>query len=78
MKKLQEPGLAEKMLVVAHARQHVLGNLCGNCFRNDVASEELELPPWLTENDIDYFVTTFEKTGFTSGVNYYRNLNMYS
>ncbi|KAL1548475.1 epoxide hydrolase A-like [Salvia divinorum] len=29
---------------------------------------------WLTEQDLDYYVTKFEKTGFTGGVNYYRAL----
>ncbi|KAG6431169.1 hypothetical protein SASPL_109244 [Salvia splendens] len=30
--------------------------------------------PWLTEDDLDYYVTKFDKTGFTGGVNYYRAL----
>ncbi|KAJ1417147.1 Epoxide hydrolase-like [Sesbania bispinosa] len=34
------------------------------------------LPSWLTEDDLAYFVTKFEKTGFTGGLNYYRNLNL--
>jgi pimeloyl-ACP methyl ester carboxylesterase len=29
----------------------------------------------LADNDIDYFVRTFEETGFTSGINWYRNIN---
>ncbi|XP_027063300.1 epoxide hydrolase 2-like [Coffea arabica] len=33
------------------------------------------LPSWLTDEDVDYFVSKFEKTGFTGGVNYYRALN---
>lgn len=36
---------------------------------------EKELPPWLTEEDVNYFAGKFEKTGFTGGLNYYRNLN---
>ncbi|CAJ2631692.1 unnamed protein product [Trifolium pratense] len=34
------------------------------------------LPSWLTEDDLAYFVSKFEKTGFTGGLNYYRNLNI--
>ncbi|KAL1312979.1 hypothetical protein AAHE18_16G078500 [Arachis hypogaea] len=34
------------------------------------------LPSWLTQDDLDYFVSKFEKTGFTGGLNYYRNLNL--
>ncbi|XP_058738510.1 uncharacterized protein LOC131610557 [Vicia villosa] len=33
------------------------------------------LPSWLTEDDLAYFVSKFEKTGFTGGLNYYRNFN---
>jgi len=32
-----------------------------------------ELPDWLTQTDLDYYVAQFEKTGFRGGVNYYRN-----
>lgn len=34
------------------------------------------LPPWLTEEDIDYFASKYEKTGFTGGINYYRALHL--
>ncbi|GFQ03405.1 bifunctional epoxide hydrolase 2 [Phtheirospermum japonicum] len=32
--------------------------------------------PWLSEEELDYYVTKFEKTGFTGGVNYYRALDI--
>jgi len=32
-------------------------------------------PPWLTEADLRFYVETFERTGFTGGLNYYRNLD---
>jgi pimeloyl-ACP methyl ester carboxylesterase len=34
------------------------------------------LPSWLTEDDLAYFASKFEKSGFTGGLNYYRNLNI--
>jgi pimeloyl-ACP methyl ester carboxylesterase len=34
------------------------------------------LPSWLTEEDIDYYATKFNKTGFTGGLNYYRAVNL--
>ncbi|KAK2989320.1 hypothetical protein RJ640_014779, partial [Escallonia rubra] len=34
------------------------------------------LPSWLSEEDVDYFTSKFEKTGFTGGVNYYRALDL--
>ncbi|KAK7397161.1 hypothetical protein VNO78_18328 [Psophocarpus tetragonolobus] len=34
------------------------------------------LPSWLTQDDLAYYVSKFRKTGFTGGLNYYRNLNL--
>lgn len=34
-------------------------------------------PSWLSEQDIAYYVSKFEKSGFTGPLNYYRNLNPY-
>ncbi|XP_027930615.1 uncharacterized protein LOC114186796 [Vigna unguiculata] len=33
------------------------------------------LPSWLTQDDLDYFVSKFNKTGFTGSLNYYRNFD---
>ncbi len=33
------------------------------------------LPEWLTQTDLDYFVSQFEHAGFRGGVNYYRNFH---
>jgi pimeloyl-ACP methyl ester carboxylesterase len=33
------------------------------------------LPDWLTQADLDYFVSEFERAGFRGGVNYYRNFD---
>ncbi|XP_010557474.1 PREDICTED: bifunctional epoxide hydrolase 2 [Tarenaya hassleriana] len=35
----------------------------------------IPLPPWLSEDDVRYYVTKFEKTGFSGPVNFYRNLD---
>ena len=32
------------------------------------------LPHWLTQEDLDFYVTQFETSGFRGGVNYYRNI----
>jgi pimeloyl-ACP methyl ester carboxylesterase len=32
------------------------------------------LPDWLTKNDLDYYATEFARTGFTGGLNWYRNM----
>jgi pimeloyl-ACP methyl ester carboxylesterase len=33
------------------------------------------LPAWLTEVDLDFFVSEFERTGFRGGLNWYRNID---
>jgi pimeloyl-ACP methyl ester carboxylesterase len=33
------------------------------------------LPPWLAEEDLDYMAGEFRRTGFTGGLNYYRNMD---
>lgn len=34
-----------------------------------------ELPPWLTEEDLNFFTAEFERTGFRGGLNWYRNMD---
>lgn len=33
------------------------------------------LPSWLSEKDIDFYVSEFERTGFRGGLNWYRNID---
>lgn len=40
------------------------------------AGAPIELPAWLTQEDIDYYTSKYEKTGFTGGFNYYRALDL--
>ncbi|XP_038974442.1 epoxide hydrolase A-like isoform X2 [Phoenix dactylifera] len=37
---------------------------------------EIPLPSWLSKDDIKYYASKFEKTGFTGGLNYYRCLDL--
>ncbi len=37
--------------------------------------EPAALPNWLPEADLDHYVTEFTRTGFTGGLNWYRNLD---
>nr|GEU61625.1 bifunctional epoxide hydrolase 2-like [Tanacetum cinerariifolium] len=34
------------------------------------------LPPWLAEEDIDYYANQLQKTGWSGGINYYRALHL--
>lgn len=37
--------------------------------------EPRSLPSWLTQSDLDYYVAAFTRTGFTGGLNWYRNFD---
>jgi pimeloyl-ACP methyl ester carboxylesterase len=41
----------------------------------DGMQEPDRLPAWLTEADLDYFTSEFERTGFRGGLNRYRNMD---
>ncbi|GFZ09046.1 alpha/beta-Hydrolases superfamily protein [Actinidia rufa] len=34
------------------------------------------LPLWLSKEDVDYYASKFEQTGFTGGINYYRTFDL--
>ncbi|CAI9274924.1 unnamed protein product [Lactuca saligna] len=34
------------------------------------------LPSWMSKEDLEYYTSKYEKTGFTGGLNYYRALNL--
>ncbi|KAI4317563.1 hypothetical protein L6164_025426 [Bauhinia variegata] len=36
----------------------------------------IALPSWLSEEECNYYVSKYEKNGFTGGINYYRNLDL--
>ncbi|ONK63408.1 uncharacterized protein A4U43_C07F14830 [Asparagus officinalis] len=81
----QEPGQVEaefarmdiKLLVNSILTYREPAPLTGSKIKGFRESPVEELPPWLTEEDIHYFVSKFDKSGFTGGLNYYRNMNRY-
>uniref|UniRef100_A0A0E0GVX7 soluble epoxide hydrolase n=1 Tax=Oryza nivara TaxID=4536 RepID=A0A0E0GVX7_ORYNI len=82
--RFQEPGVAEEEFAPAHARHTIRRTLCNRFTVHKAGKPESEesppppplpLPAWLTEEDIDYFAAAFERTGFTGGINYYRNMD---
>ncbi|GFZ13977.1 alpha/beta-Hydrolases superfamily protein [Actinidia rufa] len=38
--------------------------------------DPIPLPSWLSEEDVDYYASKFERTGFTGALNYYRALDL--
>ena len=41
----------------------------------DTLSKTNGLPHWLSESELDFFATSFKRTGFTGGLNWYRNID---
>ncbi|CAM8989776.1 unnamed protein product [Rhodiola kirilowii] len=47
----------------------------GKCFANQ-PDADIEMPTWVTEQELDFYASKFEKTGFTGALNYYRVINL--
>jgi pimeloyl-ACP methyl ester carboxylesterase len=41
----------------------------------DSVTQPKQLPAWLTEQDVDFFVQEFTQAGFRGGLNWYRNID---
>jgi pimeloyl-ACP methyl ester carboxylesterase len=70
----QEPGVADVALA-RDVRRTLLSDdvLAGAWQDGDPAPPRLR--PWQSEEELDVFVRAFSETGFTGGLNYYRNLD---
>jgi pimeloyl-ACP methyl ester carboxylesterase len=84
----QEPGVAEADLgrdAATTMRRMLAGMGSGNGDPDAMAKDERgfverladcdELPSWLTQDELDHYVTEFARTGFRGGVSWYRNLD---
>lgn len=86
----QEPGVAEAELEadVGRTMRAFLYAASGDAPRGlalaqkpkdsrflDGMPEPEQLPQWLSEADLDYYVAEFERTGFRGGLNRYRNMD---
>ncbi|KAL6636577.1 hypothetical protein ACP70R_024149 [Stipagrostis hirtigluma subsp. patula] len=76
-----EPGVAEEFSL-ANARYLMRQILCNRLTseaaggkKPEEADDDSPLAPWLAKADVDYFASEFERTGFTGGINYYRNMD---
>ena len=84
---MQEPGVMEAEFAEIGVGRAVLELLSyrvpdplylpkGNLFGHPLDGP-LDLPPWLSHQDANYYATQFEKTGITGALNYYRNSDRY-
>jgi pimeloyl-ACP methyl ester carboxylesterase len=70
----QEPGVADAALA-RDVRRTILTRKVWDASWADKEDEELRVPRWMDEDDVRVYVETFERTGFTGGLNYYRNID---
>jgi pimeloyl-ACP methyl ester carboxylesterase len=65
----QEPGVADAVL-----NANVRATLLSDDLRIS-SGRPPRTRPWLTEDELQVYIDTFERTGFTGGLNYYRNID---
>jgi pimeloyl-ACP methyl ester carboxylesterase len=69
----QEPGVADAALSRDVRRTLTAGEAWTSRWAQ--SDEPPRRPSWLAEEDLEVYVSSFERTGFTGGLNYYRNLD---
>jgi len=70
----QEPGVADEALA-RDVRRTLTTPRQWTASWAEEDDEEPAPPDWLSEEDLRVYVEAFERTGFTGGLNYYRNLD---
>jgi pimeloyl-ACP methyl ester carboxylesterase len=69
----QEPGVADAVLDREPARTLTTRSVWTAAWGDE--REEVVRPPWLSEEDLAVYVDAFTRTGFTGGLNWYRNID---
>lgn len=70
---IQEPGVADAALA-ADVRRTLATREVWNA-EWAARHDEPPTPPWMTEEDLAFYVAEFERTGFTGGLNWYRSID---
>jgi pimeloyl-ACP methyl ester carboxylesterase len=70
----QEPGVADAALARDVRRTLTTSRQWTSRWAEE-DSEPLRRPPWLSEQELEVYVEAFERTGFTGGLNWYRNID---
>jgi pimeloyl-ACP methyl ester carboxylesterase len=69
----QRPGVADEVLARDVRRTLTTSRVWTSHWADE--DENPPRPPWLSEHDLRVYVEAFERTGFTGGLNYYRNID---
>jgi pimeloyl-ACP methyl ester carboxylesterase len=70
----QQPGVADEALARDVRRTLTTSRVWTAQWAQDDGVES-HPPPWLSEAELDVYVQAFQRTGFTGGLNWYRNID---
>jgi pimeloyl-ACP methyl ester carboxylesterase len=70
----QEPGVADAALARDVRRTLTTSRQWTSRWAEEDSEPPLP-PPWLSERELEVYVEAFERTGFTGGLNWYRNID---
>jgi pimeloyl-ACP methyl ester carboxylesterase len=70
----QEPGLADEALARDVRRTLTTSRQWTAAWAQEVGSEP-KIATWLSQDELAVYVRAFERTGFTGGLNWYRNID---
>ncbi|CAN6468200.1 unnamed protein product [Victoria cruziana] len=74
--RFQEPALAEAEFAdTERTIKSILAHSRPTSRSSEGSSSPQSMPDWLSEEDVQYYAEKFKRSGFTGGLNYYRNLN---
>jgi pimeloyl-ACP methyl ester carboxylesterase len=71
---LQQPGVADAALA-ADVRRTLTTSRQWTAQWAEEDGPARKRPPWLSESELEVYVEAFERTGFTGGLNWYRNID---
>jgi pimeloyl-ACP methyl ester carboxylesterase len=70
----QQPGVADEALASDVRRTLTTSRQWTNEWADEDGGQP-QRPPWLSERELEVYVAAFERTGFTGGLNWYRNID---
>jgi pimeloyl-ACP methyl ester carboxylesterase len=70
----QQPGVADEVLA-RDVRRTLTTSRQWTAQWAEEDGADARLPPWLSESELAVYVEAFERTGFTGGLNWYRNID---
>ncbi len=75
--RFQEPGAADATLArdVRSTFLRMFGPAAPLDLEGRIAQSGTERPDWISEEELAVYVDTFQRTGFTGGLNWYRNID---